>query len=193
MRPRHLFLALPLLLLLGLLVIGLRDHSRPPAPSAPLTPAPAPLPPSSPTPSASVPAALPPPPVPSDLPASPDAQAAGTPRRPTPLRIPVGTPIPELFPGQALRDNIQALANTYDPTRIPAIAAYLDHDEPTVREAARLGLLQLGDPAALPLLRNARADTQEEKDARQWVIDALTPPPPPPPPSPEDEAPLPFP
>ncbi len=99
--------------------------------------------------------------IPDPPPATP---AASAPADRIPLRIRTGQAIPELFPHQAEREKIFALAATYDLSRIPEIAGYLSHADATVRDAARLALLQLGDAAAIPHLRNARADTSEERE-----------------------------
>jgi hypothetical protein len=131
---------------------------------------------SAPTPNLPTPAVTPAPPPPSEppalaetAPAEPTVPQASPPLR-GPLRIRAGEPIPELFPHQAERDAIQRLASTYDPARIPEIAAYLSHADATVREAARNGLIQLGDAAAIPHLRRARAETEAEKSL---IFDAI--------------------
>lgn len=93
-----------------------------------------------------------------------------------PLRIPAGQPIPEVFPYQKERDTIQSLASTYDARRIPEIAAFLDHADPLVREAALQGLLQLSSPEAAPVLRAAaaKAKNPEEATALREAADFLS-------------------
>jgi hypothetical protein len=66
-----------------------------------------------------------------------------------------GQPIPELFPHQEEREVIHKLASSYNPQNIPAIAAYLLHTDETVRGSATNGLVQIGDAAAIPYLKNA--------------------------------------
>lgn len=93
-------------------------------------------------------------------PASPNGSASPYAK----IVIPAGQPVPELFPYQSERDEISRLASTYDAKQIPAIAAYLGHKDATVRDAARLGLVQLGEEKAVPILKEAakKAATPEE-------------------------------
>jgi hypothetical protein len=85
---------------------------------------------------------------------------------PGPVRIRAGQAIPEIFPYQAERDDVQALVTTYDPSRIPEIARYLGHQDPTVREAARQGLLQLGHSDAIPYLKAALKHASSEESEK---------------------------
>lgn len=96
-------------------------------------------------------------------------------RRTGPLRIPAGAPIPELFPNQELRDDIIRLASTYDVAQIPTIARYLQHKEETVRDTARIGLIQIGDAKAVPYLQTAalKARTPEEATALREAAEFL--------------------
>ena len=110
------------------------------------------------------------------------AESAGTvpPRRRQPgepLRIPAGQSIPEVFPHEKVRDKIQSLAATYDARSIPEIAAFLDHGDPLVRNAALQGLLQLSSPEAVPVLRAAaaKAKSAEEAEALREAADFLSP------------------
>lgn len=157
--------AIGLLALIGVVGIGIFIAvSRPvPAPEAP-SPAPhvvvaSPSPPPAVTPSVEeAPVTVPPKPAPVNV-----AKAAEGSRYAR-IVIKEGDPVPELFPHQAERETISQLATTYDPTQIPKIAAYLGHSDAMVREAARVGLIQLGDAAAAPVLTEAakKAPTPEE-------------------------------
>ncbi len=82
-----------------------------------------------------------------------------------PLRIPVGKPIPEIFPYQKERLHIQGLASTYDAASVPALASFLDHSDPLVREAARMALIQLSQPEAVPVLRAAASRAKDVTEA----------------------------
>lgn len=83
------------------------------------------------------------------------------------ILIPAGQPVPELFPFQAERDAIFDIVASDTKTKIPAIAAYFSHRDATVREAARQGLVQLGDEKAIPVLKEAaaKAPTEEERNS----------------------------
>lgn len=101
-----------------------------------------------------------------DLP--PPRQRAGP---PGPVRVRADQPLPEIFAHQAERDAIQALVTTYDAARIPEIARYLSHEDATVRDAARLGLVQLGHRDAIPFLQAAlkRATPEESEKLRNDI------------------------
>ena len=88
-----------------------------------------------------------------------------------PLRIAEGKPIPELFPHQKERLTIETLASTYDVANLPAIAGYLTHQDPLVRDAARLGLIQLSRPEAAPVLR-AAAEKMDDKNEAAALLEA---------------------
>lgn len=98
------------------------------------------------------------------------------PRPRTSFRIPIGQPIPELVPHQAERDAIQTLASTYDTANVPKIAPYLTHADASVRLAARMGLIQVGDASAVPYLRSAlaAATDDEERAALEETIEFLS-------------------
>ena len=122
------------------------------------------------------PASRPEPPA-TPVPASPAATGGGRRKPGTPLRIPAGQPIPEVFPHEKERDAIQSLAATYDARHIPEIAAFLDHPDPLVRAAACQGLVQLSSPEAVPVLRAAaaKARSEEEATALREAADFLSP------------------
>nr|MCU0791343.1 HEAT repeat domain-containing protein [Opitutaceae bacterium] len=91
------------------------------------------------------------------------------PQQAQPLRIASDKPIPELFPHQDLRLKIEALASTYDASNIPALAGYLDHADPMVRDSARLGLIQLSRPEAASVLRAAAKRTTDADEAAALI------------------------
>jgi HEAT repeat protein len=92
-----------------------------------------------------------------------------------PVRIRVGQAIPEIIPHQSERDAVQALVTTYDPAHIPEIARYLGDPDPSVREAARLGLLQMGHGDAIPFLKDALKNaTAEEAEQLRADIEFLS-------------------
>ena len=94
---------------------------------------------------------------------------------PGPVQVRADQPIPEIFPHQAERDAVQALVTTYDAARIPEIARYLSHEDATVRDAARLGLVQLGHRDAIPFLKVAlKRATVEESEQLRNDIDFLS-------------------
>ncbi len=91
------------------------------------------------------------------------------------LKVPKGQPIPEVFPHQAERQSIQQLADTYDVKNIPAIAVYLNHTDDTVRTAARMALVQIGDASAASYLESALQQNhgEEETEAIKEAISFL--------------------
>ncbi len=56
---------------------------------------------------------------------------------------------------QRILEQIEELAITYDAASIPALAGFLTHPDARVREAAREGLVTLGEAAAIPHLKTA--------------------------------------
>jgi len=58
---------------------------------------------------------------------------------------------------------IEELAITYDVAAIPALAAFLAHADPRVREAAREGLITLGEDEAVPYLKAAAQKAPAEE------------------------------
>jgi hypothetical protein len=104
------------------------------------------------------------------------SQTAEAPRRRTSVKIKAGQPIPELFPHQAERDRLLALASSYDAKNIPLIAPSLKHSDSTVREAARQALVQMADRAAIPFLEDAVRVTRDpaEAEALREIIEFLS-------------------
>ncbi len=102
--------------------------------------------------------------------ATADVQPPVPTHRPTSVRIRAGQAIPEIFPHQAERDIIQALVSKYEVRQVPEIASYLSHKDATVREAARLGLMQLGYSEAVPYLKAALIKASDE-EAEQLQAD----------------------
>lgn len=76
------------------------------------------------------------------------------------------TPLPT---GDAALEAITDLAVTYDAAAVPALARYLGHSDPEIRSAARDGLIQLGERAAIPFLEAAAktAPVDEAKELRE--------------------------
>ncbi len=66
---------------------------------------------------------------------------------------------------QALLEEINEAAVTYDAAALPRIQPYLTHSAPEVREAAKNGMIVLGDAAAGPLLREASRHVTTPQEA----------------------------
>ena len=62
---------------------------------------------------------------------------------------------PPLLTGEAAIEAISELSATYDAASVPALARYLKHKDPEIRAAARDGLINLGERAAIPFLAEA--------------------------------------
>lgn len=87
-----------------------------------------------------------------------------------PLRIRKGQPIPELFPYEKEREEISELATKSGEANLNAVAAYLSHSDASVREEARLALVRMSVPEAVPILRkaaNSAPVAQEAKELRE--------------------------
>lgn len=104
-------------------------------------------------------------------PAKPDAPPAAS---PTPeaaeagriLLLPKSDQPTPLFPHEAERSRIYELASTFEAEVIPQIAVYLAHADPLVREAARLGLTQIGSDKGAPYLMAAAAKATDPTEAK---------------------------
>ena len=70
-----------------------------------------------------------------------------------------------MLAGEAAQEAITDLASTYDAASVPALARYLGHSDPETRAAARDGLIQLGERAAIPFLE-AAAKTAPAEEAK---------------------------
>jgi HEAT repeats len=87
------------------------------------------------------------------------------------VQVDASQPMPQVFPHEQTRDAIQALVVSYDPAKVPEIAAFLGHADETVRAAARNGLVQLGHPSAVPFLRErlSRAPNAEKAEILEII------------------------
>lgn len=71
-----------------------------------------------------------------------------------------------LLSGAPAIDAINELAATYDAASVPALARYLKHGDSQIRSAARDGLINLGERAAIPFLE-AAAKTAGNEEAKE--------------------------
>lgn len=106
-------------------------------------------------------------------PATMPGNAAGAPP-PPPSSSAAEPPLPAatentLPTGDAARNAIEELYVTYDAASVPALARYLKHPDPEIRSAARDGLINLGERAAIPFLEAAAktAPAEEAKSLRE--------------------------
>lgn len=150
-RPRQLALAAVALLLGVGAALWVRDASQ----TAPAAPAPAG--------EAAAATSIP-------SPAATQAGAATAPAAPTtPAPAATTGAEPPLLDGDAAQEAILDLVVTYDAASVPALARYLAHRDPELRAAARDGLIQLGERAAIPFLEAAArtAPAEEAKALRE--------------------------
>ena len=71
-------------------------------------------------------------------------------------------------------ETIQDLAVTYDAASVPALARFLSNRDAEIRAAARDGLIQLGERAAIPYLQEAaRKAAPEEAQALREAAEFL--------------------
>lgn len=139
-------LLLAFLLLAALAVVFLRTTDVSPKPA---TPPPVPA---SARPVASAPA-------PPAVGKSPEAREAAA-------EIPAPPAETALLSGASALETISDLSSTYDAASVPALARYLGHGDPEIRAAARDGLINLGERAAIPFLEAAakKAEAAEAKE-----------------------------
>ena len=80
---------------------------------------------------------------------------------------------------EAILAQIEEASVTYDPKALPLIEPYLLHSDPAIREAAKDGMINLGDAAAGPLLREAslHAPTPQEAAVLSQAADYVELPP----------------
>lgn len=64
---------------------------------------------------------------------------------------------------------IEAASITYDPAELPKIQPYLTHPDPEVRAEALNGIVNLGDEAGVPLLREAARRVPNSEESRRLI------------------------
>lgn len=64
---------------------------------------------------------------------------------------------------------IEAASITYDPAELPKIQPYLTHPDPEVRAEALNGIVNLGDEAGVPLLREAAQRVPNSEESRRLI------------------------
>jgi HEAT repeat protein len=111
------------------------------------------------------------------------APAAGPPPRATKGERPGGTPaartgrtVPVDTPrGDEAHAAIHDAVVTYSPAGVRAIRPFLTDPDPALRQAARDGMVQLGESDAIPFLREAatRLDDPAEKESLRAAADLL--------------------
>lgn len=106
-------------------------------------------------------------PTPAPAPAGETAPAASAASSGTePPAVAAAPAAPPLLDGEAAQEAITDLAVTYDAASVPALARYLAHSDAEVRSAAREGLVQLGERAAIPFLEAAAKSASDAEEAR---------------------------
>lgn len=92
--------------------------------------------------------------------AAPSAEMAGSAVPGTPV-----APDPGERSVEAILQAIGEASVTYDAAALPKIEPYLVHSDPAVREAARDGMIVLGEAAAAPMLRQAAGRSVDPREA----------------------------
>ncbi len=103
-------------------------------------------------------------------PAPKPADTAGTPTGPAvPLANEAAPPAETASGREQTLEAIQELVVTYDAASVPALARFLSSQDAEIRNAAREGLIQLGERAAIPYLEEAarRAAPEEAQALRE--------------------------
>lgn len=70
---------------------------------------------------------------------------------------------------EKILEEIEAASITYDPVYLPKIRPFLTHPDPEVREAALNGIVNLGDEAGAPLLREAARQLNNAQEASKLM------------------------
>lgn len=70
---------------------------------------------------------------------------------------------------EAIFLSLENYASQYDPAFIPKIAAFLQHNNPEVREAAVEAIVQLGERDAIPILRRLARVTKDQNEAQMFL------------------------
>lgn len=127
-------------------------------------------------------------PVPENAGKSRSALTVAKPTEPTKSALPAARPKPQKHETKpsappasqaVILGQIEDASVTYDAKALPLIEPYLLNADPVVREAAKNGMINLGDAAAGPLLREAsrHASTPEEAMALSEAADYVELPP----------------
>ncbi len=64
-------------------------------------------------------------------------------------------------------EDIQEAASTYNPAQLPQIEPFLSHSDPEIRQAAREGVVLLGDTAGAKMLREAASRATDPTEIQQ--------------------------
>ena len=88
---------------------------------------------------------------------------------PPPMKENFASAPPKSLGRDAILGEIEDASVTYDPIALPRIEPYLRHGDPEIREAARNGMIVLGDAAAGPLLRKASDDAATPQEAVAFI------------------------
>lgn len=113
-------------------------------------------------------------------PNSPGPASAGAKREePTSVSPAPSAATPAPTDRETIFQAIEAASVTYDPASLSKIQPYLTHPDPEVREEALHGIVNLGDAAGAPLLREAarRAPNSQESRRLNEMADYLELPP----------------
>jgi len=138
--------------------VGSKDRPPAPAPAALVSPTPPPAP--------------QPPDVAAPAPAAPNGD--NEPASPLPPGKDPAAPEGISPSREQTLEAIQDLAVTYDAASVPALARYLSNRDAEIRAAARDGLIQLGERAAIPYLQEAaRQAAPEEAQALREAAEFL--------------------
>lgn len=90
----------------------------------------------------------------------PEGGSTGKPKSATGAGKPEGSSLPR---NEMVLQEIESAVITYSPEGLGPIAAHLLDSDPVLRDSARRGLVQLGEPGAAPLLRKAAAQLDESE------------------------------
>lgn len=90
-------------------------------------------------------------------------------RQPAPIATTPVSPRSDSRPSLPVEEEIEAAVVTYSPAALPTFEKLLASGEPDVREAARDGLVRLGETGGAALLRRATARLTDPEEIRKFL------------------------
>lgn len=96
-----------------------------------------------------------------------DTSAAAEPPRQRPAAPPAAKSVAPIVVDELVREDIEKAVVTYSPDALPTFERFLASNEPDVREAARDGLVRLGEKGGGAILRRATARMTDPEEIKR--------------------------
>jgi hypothetical protein len=108
-------------------------------------------------------------PEPAAPPSAPQLSSNRPPRKPADRPTDPTSPQPKATLPVALEEEIETAVVTYSPEGLPTFEKLLANGEPDIREAARDGLVRLGEKGGAALLRRATARLTDPAEIQRFL------------------------